>query len=144
MLTLKHAENIISGAISEARELDLAPICIAVLDKGGHLICLKREDGASNLRSQIATAKATGCLSLGVGGRILAKMAADRPAFVGSLHALSPGGCVPVAGGVLVRDSGGGLIGAVGVTGDTSDNDELCAIAGIRAVGLNADAGTPS
>ena len=137
-LTLEQANTIIDAAFAEGRRLSLKPLSVAVLDPGGHLIAFQRQDGASTLRLQIATGKASGALGLGVSSRKIAAMAVERPTFVASLASLAPAGIVPAAGGVLIIGAGGGVIGAVGVTGDTSDNDELCALAGIAAAGLSA------
>lgn len=137
-ISLDKAQTIVSGALAEARELGLKPISVAVLDAGGHLIAFAREDGSSNLRPQIAAAKASGALALGVSSRTIGEMAVERPTFINAAAGLNPAGIVPAAGGVLVRGADGAVIGAVGVTGDTSDNDELAALAGIRAAGLNA------
>jgi len=134
-IRLGEANSIIASAFKTATELGLNPLCVAVLDRGGHMIALQRQDEASNLRPQIAIAKASGALGLGISSRKIADMAADRPTFLASLTTLSPHGIVPAAGGVIVmRD--GEIVGAVGVTGDTSDNDETCALAGIAAAGL--------
>lgn len=135
-ISLEQAQTIVSGAITEARALGLKPISVAVLDAGGHMIAFAREDGSSNLRPQIATAKASGALALGVSSRVIGEMAIERPTFINAAAGLNPAGIVPAAGGVLVKDAGGAVIGAVGVTGDTSDNDELAALAGIAAAGL--------
>jgi len=136
-LSLHQANRIAAAALAKGRELSLKPLCVAVLDSGGHLIALQREDGASTLRPQIAIGKAAGALGIGVSSRKIAEMAVERPTFVTSLTALAPQGLVPAAGGLLVADAGC-LVGAVGVTGDTSDNDEICALAGITATGLSA------
>lgn len=137
-ISLDKAQTIVSGALAEARELALKPISVAVLDAGGHMIAFAREDGSSNLRPQIAAAKASGALALGVSSRTIGEMAVERPTFINAAAGLNPAGIVPAAGGVLVRGADGTVIGAVGVTGDTSDNDELAALAGIKAAGLNA------
>lgn len=137
-ISLDSAQTIVSGALKEARSLGLKPISVAVLDAGGHLIAFAREDGSSNLRPQIATAKASGALALGVSSRIIGEMAIERPTFINAAAGLNPAGIVPAAGGVLVRCAEGAVIGAVGVTGDTSDNDECAALAGIKAAGLGA------
>lgn len=135
-ISLEQAQTIVAGAIKEARALGLKPISVAVLDAGGHMIAFAREDGSSNLRPQIATAKASGALALGVSSRTIGEMAIERPTFINAAAGLNPAGIVPAAGGVLVKDADGAVIGAVGVTGDTSDNDELAALAGIKAAGL--------
>lgn len=140
-LTLAQANAIIAAAFDEGARLQLKPLTVAVLDAGGHTVALQRQDGASNLRPQIATAKAAGALALGVSSRQIGVMAQERPHFVGALAALGAGAAaaiVPVAGGVLIRDADGRLLGAVGITGDTSDNDEACALAGTAAAGLSA------
>lgn len=136
-ITLELASTIIAAALQKRAELGFKPLCVAVLDAGGHLVALQREDGASVLRPQIATAKAGGALALGISSRKIAEMASERPTFVASLGPISPHGVVPAAGGVLVVDADGQVIGAVGVTGDTSDNDETCALAGVAAAGLS-------
>jgi uncharacterized protein GlcG (DUF336 family) len=140
-LSLATANTIIAAALAEGARLQLKPLTVAVLDAGGHVIALQRQDGASNLRPQVATAKAAGALALGVSSRQIGVMAQERPTFVSavaSLGAAAAMGIVPAAGGVLIRNAGGQVLGAVGITGDTSDNDELCAVAGVNAVQLNA------
>jgi uncharacterized protein GlcG (DUF336 family) len=137
-MTLSLANRIIAAALQKGDELRLKPLTIAVLDRGGHLVALQRQDGASILRPQIACGKAYGALALGVNSRAVAAMAAERPSFIAALGPLADRGIVPAAGGVLVTGQDKGIIGAVGVTGDTSDNDETCAIEGIRAAGLVA------
>lgn len=134
-ITLDQANRIVAAALAKGRELGLKPLCIVVLDAGGHLVAMQREDGASSMRPQIATGKAAGALGLGVSSRKIADMAAERPTFVASLASLAPQGLVPAAGGVIIAGDGAPL-GAVGITGDTSDNDELCALAGLAAAGL--------
>ncbi|MBP8232222.1 MAG: heme-binding protein [Rhizorhabdus sp.] len=137
-ISLEQASNILAGAMAKGSELGLKPLSVAVLDAGGHLISFARADGASNMRAQIAIGKAAGALALGVSSRIVGTMAVERPTFVASLASMAPQGMVPAAGGVIVVNEAGLAIGAVGVTGDTSDNDELAALAGIEAAGLNA------
>lgn len=139
-ITLDHANSIIAAALAEGDTRGLKPLSVAVLDAGGHLIAFQRQDGSSTLRPQIATAKASGALALGIASGRIAAMAADRPSFVASLGPIAPHGIVPAAGGVIVVDGDGFAIGAVGITGDTSDNDEACALAGIAAAGLTAQA----
>ena len=119
----------------------MKPLAISVLDAGGHLIAFQRQDGASMMRFEIATGKAYGTLALGIGSRSINKMATERPHFFTGLSGVSAGRIVPVPGGVLVKTGSGATIGAVGVTGDTSDNDEMAGIAGIEAAGLVADPG---
>ncbi len=137
VLTLELASKIITATLERRIELGFKPLCVAVLDPGGHLVALQREDGTSTLRPQIAMAKAGGALALGTSSRKIAEMASERPTFIASLGPISPHGVVPAPGGVLVVDANGQLIGAVGVTGDTSDNDEACALAGVAAAGLS-------
>ncbi len=132
---LDQAAAIVDGALVKAREMGIRPICVAVLDDGGHLVALKREDGATFLRPQIAFAKGWGALGMGRSSRVIGERFNDRPGFLSALVALTDGKVVPVAGGVLiVRD--GSVIGAVGVSGGSSEDDETCAIEGIRAAGL--------
>jgi len=133
---LEQANAVIAAAFGEGAEQGFKPLSVTVLDAGGHLIAFQRQDNSSTLRPQIATGKASGALALGVSSRKIADMAAERPTFVASLGPISPYGVVPAAGGVIIVDADGHAIGAVGVTGDTSDNDELCALAGIAAAGL--------
>jgi uncharacterized protein GlcG (DUF336 family) len=140
-LTLEQASTIVDVALAEGTARGFAPICVAVLDPGGHTLALKRDERASISRPEIAIGKAAGCLGMGFGGRELAKRAAVVPGFFTALASIFPKGIVPVAGGVLIRDASGAIIGAVGVSGDTSDNDEVCAVAGIMAASLNADTG---
>lgn len=136
-LTLVQARRIVDVALERGRQSGLAPLAVAVLDAGGHLKAFGREDGAGIIRPQIAIGKAWGALGMGMGTRALAS---KSPEFLGALAAMSDGKVVPSPGGVLIL-SGDRLIGAVGVTGDTGSNDETCAVAGIEAVGLEADAG---
>lgn len=140
MLTLAAASTIVDTALAHARAQGLAPLCVVVLDAGAHVVALKREDGASLFRAQIATGKATGALGMGYGTRQLAKRAQAAPLFYTSLMAMT-GEAVPSPGGVLIRDANGTLIGAVGISGDTGDADEACAVAGIVAADLAADTG---
>ena len=140
LLQLAQASQIIDAALEKAHELNLKPMSVAVLDAGGHLVAFKREDHSSILRPQIAYAKAWGSLAMGISGRALAERAASHPSFVAALSDISGGRIAPVPGGVLILDNDGLVLGAVGVTGDVSDQDEVCAIAGIQSVGLKASA----
>ncbi len=137
-LTLKVAVNLVNEAITAARAISAAPLAIAVLDAGGHLVALQREDGASLLRPQVAIGKAWGAIALGKGSRLLALDAQQRPAFIAALNSLGQGSVVPAPGGVLIRDQDGNVMG---ISGDLSDVDEQCAINAIEALGLRADAG---
>ena len=139
-LSLDTANTIIASAFAKGAALGMKPLSVAVLDAGGHLIAFARQDGSSNLRFKIAEGKAAGAIALGMGSRAIFERAQQQPYFVGALNGLMDGSMVPVPGGVLVMD-GGTLIGGVGVTGDTSDNDEIAAIAGIEAAGMTANAG---
>lgn len=140
-LPLSTAQKIISAGFEKAAELGLKPLTIAVLDDGGHLVAMSRQDGSSILRPQIASGKAYGALAVGTGTRWLQANAETRPHFVQALNGASGGVIVPVPGGVLVKNAEGDVLGAVGVTGDTSDNDEAAAVAGVVAAGLVADCG---
>lgn len=142
-LTLHDADLIADRALTEGREHGLAPLCVVVLDAGGHPLIVKRDERASIHRADIATAKAGSCLAMGFGGRELARRAALAPHFFDSLATVLPTGMIAVPGGVLIRSADGALVGAVGISGDTSDNDEICGVAGIEAVGLVADTGAP-
>jgi uncharacterized protein GlcG (DUF336 family) len=143
-LTLAAASIIVDTALAEGRARGYQPLTVAVLDAGGHLLALKREDKSSLLRPQIATAKAWGVLGMGFGGRELERRAQRVPIFFNVLSDLADGRMVPVPGGVLIRDASGEIIGSVGISGDASGNDELCAIAGIKAAGLVPDTGDPA
>jgi uncharacterized protein GlcG (DUF336 family) len=116
-------------------------LTVAVLDAHGCLVAFKREDGSSLLRPEIAQAKAYGTLAMGIGGRAIAQRAAVAPSFVSAVNALAGGRLIPVPGGVLIRSSTKAIIGAVGITGAVSEQDEACAVAGIESVGLIADTG---
>jgi uncharacterized protein GlcG (DUF336 family) len=136
-LTLERAREIIAATRAEAGRAGFKPMTVVVLDAGGHVIAVEREDGSSNSRFEIAFGKAHGALALGMGSRALMARAEQQPYFIAAATSAIGGALVPVPGGVLVRDAGV-LIGAVGVSGDTSDNDEAAAVAGISAAGLVA------
>jgi uncharacterized protein GlcG (DUF336 family) len=135
-LTLDQANRVIAAAFDHGQQLGLKPLSIAIFDAGGHLIAFQRQDGSSNLRPQIAAGKAGGALAMGVSSRRIGEMAAERPSFIASLGPIAPHGVIPAAGGVILVDDRGRTIGAIGVTGDTSDNDEACALVGAAAVDL--------
>ena len=137
-LSLDVANTIISASLAKAKEAQMKPLAITVLDAGGHLKAFQRQDGASMLRHEISAGKAYGALGVGKGSRWLHAAALERPHFIEGLNAVSGGRIVPVPGGVLIIDGEGTLLGAVGVSGDTSDNDEIAAVAGIDASGLKA------
>jgi uncharacterized protein GlcG (DUF336 family) len=140
-VSLAQASIIVDTALAKGRELKLHPLTVVVLDAGGHLVAMKREDKSGILRTQIATGKAWGTLGMGFGGREFARRAAAGGVFLQALMAASDGRVVPAPGGVLIRDKAGDIIGAVGISGDTSDKDEACAVAGIAAARLSADTG---
>ncbi|MPS29152.1 MAG: heme-binding protein [Alcaligenaceae bacterium] len=141
MISLRQASGIVDAVLEEGRRLNGAPLTAVVLDAGGHVVASKREDGGSLLRPQIAFAKAWGALGMGVGSRSLAERAVRVPAFFSALNAVSEGRFVPVPGGVLIRDVGGRLLGAVGVSGDGPDHDEACAVHAVESCGLVAQPG---
>lgn len=142
-LTLEQAEKITAAARAKGRELDLQPLTVAVLDAGGQIKSVQREDGSSLLRPEIALGKAFGALSLGLGGRELARRGQSMQGFMNALSDIAGGRAVPVQGGVLACDAGGTILGAVGISGDVSAQDEVCAVAGIQAAGLKPDTGDP-
>jgi uncharacterized protein GlcG (DUF336 family) len=140
-LTLAQASTIVDAALQKGRETECAPLTVAVLDAGGHLVAFKREDRSGIMRFDIAFGKAWGALGMGFPSRTLGERAEKHPVFFQAIAAVSQGRFVPAAGGVLIRDGAGDIIGAVGISGDNSDKDEVCAVAGITAAGLKADAG---
>jgi uncharacterized protein GlcG (DUF336 family) len=135
-MRLAQAEVIVDATLRRARELGAAPLAVAVLDAGGHVVALKREDGAGVLRADIAVAKGYGAVGMGMSSRALGDRAERQPVFFGSLAAVAGGRFAPAAGGVLVRDANGTLLGAVGVSGDVSDMDERCAVHGVDVAGF--------
>jgi uncharacterized protein GlcG (DUF336 family) len=137
-INLQTARTIIGEALAAARAKGVKPLTVVVLDAGGHVVAAEREDGSSNKRFEIASGKAQGALALGMGSRALMARAEQQPYFIAAATAAVGGSLIPVPGGVLVRDTAGTLLGAVGVSGDTSDNDEAAAAAGIEAAGLHA------
>jgi len=137
-LTLNTARTIIAAAREHASSAGFKPMTVVVLDDGGHVVAVEREDGSSNKRFEIAYGKAHGAISLGMGSRSIMSRAEQQPYFIAAVTSAVGGALVPVPGGVLVRDGSGELLGAVGVTGDNSDNDEAAAIAGIESAGLMA------
>lgn len=139
-LTLDMARKLADLCLDRAGEMKLKPLTVAVLDAAGHLKVLLRQDGTSLLRADIAQGKARGAIGMGMGSRAIYNRAQEQPYFIQAMNTIAGGSLVPVPGGVLVRKDGG-IIGAVGITGDTSDNDEACAVAAIEALGLEADPG---
>jgi uncharacterized protein GlcG (DUF336 family) len=140
-ITLEQARTVVAAALAHGTAEGFKPLTVAVLDPGGALVALERQDGSGNLRPELAAAKAYGVLALGMTNRAVAARAADSPEFFTSVAALAGGRIVSVPGGVFVRDADGALLGAVGVTGDASLNDEAAAVAGIAAAGLVAETG---
>ena len=140
MIPIKKARTIIKTAFARGAEAGMKPLSVVVLDAGGHVIAFERSDGASPGRFDIARGKAYGCVMLGLGGKAIHGRSQTTPAFIDAMNGLYGGRFVPVPGGVLVRDARGTVIGAVGVTGDTSDNDAVAACAGIEAAGFTPEA----
>ncbi len=140
-LTLDQALQIARDTLAEGERRAFLPLAVAVLDTAGQPLAILRDHRTSLYRADIAIGKASGCLAMGFGGRQLAKRAEAMPAFMTAVSAIFPKGIVPVPGGVLIRDNAGTLLGAVGVSGETSDNDEACALAALAAAGLAADTG---
>lgn len=140
-ISLAKANRMISAGFARGRELGLRPLGIAVLDAGGHPIAFQKQDGASMLRFEIAAGKAYAALAMGLGSRAVGKIAAERPHFFVGVSGVSGGRIVPVPGGVLVKSKSGEILGAVGVTGDSSDNDEAAGIAAVEVAGFVADGG---
>ncbi len=140
-LHLETANTIVTAALQKAHAMNASPLAVAVLDETGQLQSFQREDETSLMRADVAIGKAWGALGMGRSSRMLGSVAAERPHFVQALTAVAQGKLVPVPGGVLIRDGAQSIIGAVGISGDTSDIDEECAVAGIEAAGLTADTG---
>ncbi|WP_299359810.1 heme-binding protein [uncultured Paracoccus sp.] len=139
-LALNDARQMAEACLKIGGDMGLKPLTVAVIDSAGALTCLLRQDGTSLLRPEIAQGKAKGAIALGMGSRAIFERAKDQPYFIQSMNALTGGALVPVPGGVLIRKDGE-IVGAIGITGDTSDNDEACAIRAIEAAGFTADAG---
>jgi uncharacterized protein GlcG (DUF336 family) len=137
-IRLDVACNLVMHAHALAGKEGLNPLTVVVLDAGGHVVAAERDDGASIKRFEIAFGKAHGALALGVGSRALMSRAEQQPYFIAAATAAIGGALIPVPGGVLIRDKSGTIIGAVGISGDTSDNDEKAAVAAVQAMGLVA------
>ncbi|MET3206750.1 uncharacterized protein GlcG (DUF336 family) [Arthrobacter sp. UYEF6] len=137
-LNLDTAQSIIAEALAAGQQHGFKPLTVVVLDQGGHLLAAARQDGASNNRFEIAHGKAYGALALGMGSRALMERAEQQAYFIAAAAAAIGGRLIPVPGGVLVRDGDGVIQGAVGISGDTSDNDEMAASKAIQAAGLTA------
>ena len=140
-LTLDQASTIVDATLAEARKRSFKPIIALVLDTGGYAVALKREDGAGLLHFDIAMGKAWGAVAMGSASRALGDRMEQRPSVVAALAEASGGRFMPIPGGVLIRNAENAVIGSVGVSGELSDNDEICAVAGIAAAGLVADTG---
>lgn len=140
-LTLDVARKILDAALAEATAKKIKPLVVTVLDARGCVKALAAQDGTSLMRGEIAHGKAYGALALGMGSRAIFTRAQEQPYFIDAVNTLAQGRMVPVPGGVLIHDASGALLGAIGISGDTSDNDEICALAGIAAAGLKANAG---
>ncbi|WJY21358.1 heme-binding protein [Fontisubflavum oceani] len=140
MISLDQARAVVRGTLEKGRAMGLKPLSVAVLDAGGHVLAFEREDGASPGRFEIARGKAYGAVMLGMPGSAQMARAEEQAYFIAAANGALGGKMIPVPGGVLVKDGAGAVIGAVGVTGDTSDNDAEAALAGIAAAGLEGAA----
>ena len=143
-LPLKTAETIVDEALKAGGEAGLLPLTVAVLDVGGNIVLLKRQDGSGVLRADIAIGKAWGALGMGISSRTIRDRLKDRPAFQSALAAASHGRFIPVPGGVLALNGAGEVIGAVGISGDASDKDEYAAITGVQRAGLKSHPERPA
>jgi uncharacterized protein GlcG (DUF336 family) len=140
-LSLDTARKILYAALAKVIEMKLKPMAITVLDARGCVKASIAQDGTSLMRGEVAHGKAYGALAMGLGSRALFKRAEEQPFFIDAVNTLARGALIPVPGGVLIQDQSGGLLGAIGISGDTSDNDEICCVAGIEAAGLKASTG---
>ena len=140
-IDLETADRIVDAALARGRELGFQPLTAVVMDDGGIVKAMKRDDGASLMRPEIAMGKAWGCLGFGFGNRVIVERSQSAPGFVNALIGMSGGRIVPSPGGVLIKDGDGRIVGALGITGDTGDNDEICAVAAVEAAGLTPDTG---
>lgn len=133
-LPLADASALVDHALRIGNENDMLPLSVAVLDAGGHLLAFKREDGSGIMRGDVAIGKAWGALGMGLSSRTIGDRLAERPSFLGALATVSQGRLIPVPGGVLICNGDGGVVGAVGISGDTSDKDEYCAVEAVKAI----------
>ena len=140
-ISLSQSRTLIEAALAKGRALDLNPLSVVVLDPRAAMVAMMSEDGVSQMRARIAHGKANAAIALGMGTRALMNRAEQQAYFIQAVNGVAGGDMVPVPGGVLIQDQQGTLLGAVGISGDTSDNDEAAAIAGIEAAGLNAVTG---
>ena len=137
-ITLSQARQVVDASLAKGRELGLKPLSVVVLDTRGSLVAALSEDGCAQLRPKVAHGKANAAIGLGMGTRALMNRAEQQAYFVQAVNGVLGGDMVPVPGGVLIRTTEGELVGAVGISGDTSDNDEAAALSGIAAAGLMA------
>lgn len=140
-ITLSQSRTLIDAALSKGRTLDLKPLSVVVLDPRAAMVAMMSEDGVSQMRARIAYGKANAAIGLGMGTRALMNRAEQQAYFIQAVNGVAGGDMVPVPGGVLIQNDDGVLLGAVGISGDTSDNDEAAAVAGIKAAGLIAVTG---
>ena len=140
MLTLKQANTIIENALAKGREMKVPPLAVVVLDDSGNIKAAQREDGASMFRFDVGLGKAWGAVAMGCSSRALAKRAQANPNFLITLAATAQGKFLPQQGGVLIRNAKGEILGAVGISGATGDEDEACGVAGVEKAGLTPDA----
>ncbi len=143
-MPLAVAEAIADGALKAGAAAGLLPLTVAVLDVGGHLVVLKRQDGSGNFRADIAIGKAAGALGMGISSRTIRDRLKDRPAFQSAIAVAADGRFIPVPGGVLVLNEAGDTIGAVGISGDASDKDEYAAVTGVHGAGLKSHPEQPA
>lgn len=140
-MTLELARRMVDTALTKSADLKLKPIAVSVLDARGCLKAFAAQDDTSLLRGEVSRAKAYGALALGIGSRAIFRRAQEQAFFVDAVNSLADGAIVPVPGGVLIRATSGTLLGAIGISGDTSDNDEICCVAAIEAANLKAETG---
>lgn len=143
-LPLATANAIIEQAIVLGRKASLLPLTVVVLDAGGKMIAMQCEDGSGLIRFEVAFGKAYGALGMGISSRLIRDRLSERPSFQAALATASGGRLIPVPGGVLIENSEGITLGAVGISGDTSEKDEYCAIEAIKAVGLASEPAEPN
>lgn len=142
-LPLSVAEQVVDAALQAGRNAGMYPLTVVVLNAGGHLVAAKSEDGSGIMRFDVARGKAWGALGMGISSRLLRDRLSERPVFQNALAAASDGRFIPVPGGVLVLDEDGQTLGSVGISGDSSEKDEYCAIEGIRAAGYDCEPDEP-
>lgn len=140
-ISLEQAKTLVDASLAEARKLNLKPISVIVLDERAALVAAASEDGVSAMRAKIAYGKANAAIALGLGTRALMNRAEQQAYFIQAMNGLAGGDFVPVPGGLLIRDASGALLGAIGISGDTSDNDEAAALGGIAATQLVGETG---